>query len=248
MSESIILCEGYDDRAFWAGWLKHSGCTIPKDGDKVVDSSEKIVSNGQFMYRSKSEKFIRLVPCHGKPKIRGSARSQLKQRTIKPFLTHLIINIDPDINAHGTDTATGLRLQNIHDLVHEFDKEATKTDDGDIAMDGGSTIVSLVRWEASDVAGDGIPTKQTLERLVCAAIVAAYPDRGPKVQEWLDSRNGTPKAGPKEFGWSHMAGWYADHGCADFYKNLWRDDRIVAELKPRLVECGAWRIAEMLAE
>ena len=29
MSESVILCEGYYDRAFWAGWLTHLGCTDP---------------------------------------------------------------------------------------------------------------------------------------------------------------------------------------------------------------------------
>jgi len=29
MSESVILCEGYHDRAFWAGWLLHLGCTDP---------------------------------------------------------------------------------------------------------------------------------------------------------------------------------------------------------------------------
>ena len=29
MSESVILCEGFLDRAFWAGWLEHLGCTDP---------------------------------------------------------------------------------------------------------------------------------------------------------------------------------------------------------------------------
>ena len=26
MSESVIFCEGYQDRAFWAGWLESLGC------------------------------------------------------------------------------------------------------------------------------------------------------------------------------------------------------------------------------
>lgn len=26
MSESVILCEGFHDRAFWDGWLTHLGC------------------------------------------------------------------------------------------------------------------------------------------------------------------------------------------------------------------------------
>jgi hypothetical protein len=44
-----------------------------------------------------------------------------------------------------------------------------------------------------------------------------------------------------------MAGWYADHGCDDFYANLWRDVRIAQELQTRLQRSGAWRIAEALA-
>ena len=27
MSESLVLCEGYHDRAFWAGWLGRLGCS-----------------------------------------------------------------------------------------------------------------------------------------------------------------------------------------------------------------------------
>lgn len=29
MSESVIYCEGYHDRAFWMGWLGHLGCVDP---------------------------------------------------------------------------------------------------------------------------------------------------------------------------------------------------------------------------
>ncbi|MDT7815668.1 MAG: hypothetical protein QOJ42_5584 [Acidobacteriaceae bacterium] len=29
MSESVILCEGYHDRAFWDGWLRYLGCSDP---------------------------------------------------------------------------------------------------------------------------------------------------------------------------------------------------------------------------
>ncbi|MHC4178430.1 MAG: hypothetical protein ACYSWU_13035, partial [Planctomycetota bacterium] len=119
---------------------------------------------------------------------------------------------------------------------------------GDIALDSGATLVSLVRWEASDAPVSGVPTQQTLERLVCAALVAAYPDRGPAVKSWLDARPVGPEAGPKEYGWSYMAGWYAQHGCEDFYRNLWRDERVVAELQSRLTESGAWRVAEALAD
>jgi hypothetical protein len=32
MSESAVLCEGYYDRAFWAGLLVHLGCVDPGQG------------------------------------------------------------------------------------------------------------------------------------------------------------------------------------------------------------------------
>jgi len=68
------------------------------------------------------------------------------------------------------------------------------------------------------------------------------------VKRWLDSRPDGPVAGPKEFGWSYMAGWYAEFGCEGFYRNLWLDGRVVTELKSRLAECRAWRVAEALAD
>lgn len=92
------------------------------------------------------------------------------------------------------------------------------------------------------------PVQQTLERLVCAAVTAAHPDRGPAVQAWLDSRPDASEAGPKEFGWSHMAGWYADAACEGFYRILWSDRQVVAELRSRLEHSGGWQIAEVLAE
>jgi hypothetical protein len=109
-----------------------------------------------------------------------------------------------------------------------------------------------VRWEAGDGNCPGLPEQQTLERVVCAALVAAFPDRGLAVQKWLDSRTQGPTAGPKEFAWSHMAGWYAEHGCENFFRYLWTaetgDGHAREELENRLRACGAWRVAETLAE
>lgn len=27
--QSIVLCEGFEDRSFWRGWLLHFGCIDP---------------------------------------------------------------------------------------------------------------------------------------------------------------------------------------------------------------------------
>jgi hypothetical protein len=35
VSENRILCEGYHDRAFWAGWLLRLGCVDPGAGSEA---------------------------------------------------------------------------------------------------------------------------------------------------------------------------------------------------------------------
>ena len=62
-----------------------------------------------------------------------------------------------------------------------------------------------------------------------------------------DARPIPPGADPKEHAWPYMAGWYAEHGCAAFYSNLWKDFRLVAELHKRLQSSSAWQIAATLA-
>ncbi len=249
MSESVILCEGYFDRAFWAGWLKHLGCEDPSTRGPVNDALGRPVSQGQFMYRSKSEKYIRIVPCGGKPQVREQARRQLGQRNMDPRLVRLVITVDPDVNAHTSTEATGLTIQGVGNLAREYDPQAAETADRDIAIDSGERLVSLVRWEAEDPPIAGVPSRQTLERLVCAAIVAAYPDRGPAVDTWLQSRPDPPPVpNPKEPAWSYMAGWYAEAGCEAFYRVIWDDPTIRAQLQARLTKFGAWRVAEVLAE
>ncbi len=251
MSETVILCEGYHDRAFWKGWLEHLDCTDPgiKAGKsprtKVYDPFKDLVAGGQFAYYSRSGHFIRVRPCGGKDFVLRAARLRLRERASKK-LTRLVINVDPDTEQQPGAEATGLRIHNVQTIVQEFDREATLVDD-EIALDGGSTRVSLIRWGAEDNAATaGVPSQQTLERLVCAALVAAFPSRGTNVQAWLNTRDQPPPS-VKEFTWSFMAGWYADHGCEDFFTNLWRDPEIRGALESRLRASRAWQIAEALA-
>lgn len=251
MNESSILCEGYHDRAFWKGWLVHLGCADPglqpgkTTRSPIRDPWKDPVTKGQFAFHSVSGRFLRVAPCHGKDGILREARLRLGQRGSKP-LDRLVINVDPDVQAGGTGAGTtGLRLQDVEAMVRSLDPSATRDADGHIVL--GGTKVALIRWEASDPVADGLPNQQTLERLICAALIAVYPDRGASVQAWLGSRHRPPSMGVKEYAWSYMAGWYAEHGCEDFYTNLWRDQGVVLELETRLRASGAWQIAEALA-
>jgi hypothetical protein len=163
-------------------------------------------------------------------------------------LTRLVINVDPDTSAaSAVPGPSGLRQHDVLQQVHQIDPAALLNADGEIELDGGTTKVTLVRWEVADPPGPGLPDQQTLERLVSAALAMAYPARATSVQAWLDSRPTPPGADPKEHAWSYMAGWYAEHGCEFFYANLWNDSRVVAELETRLQSSGAWQIAGALA-
>ncbi|MGH7340868.1 MAG: hypothetical protein ACREKH_10300 [Candidatus Rokuibacteriota bacterium] len=90
-----------------------------------------------------------------------------------------------------------------------------------------------------------MPAKQTLERLLTAAIGAAYPERGSAVETWLDASPHGLRL-PRSFAFSYYAKWYADHGAADFYESVWRDELVATELTRRLEATGAKEIVESI--
>ena len=191
---------------------------------------------------------MRVFPCGGKGNILREARLRLADRRLKA-LRRLVIGIDSDVTARGTVlTPSGLQRRDVEHLVRtDSDPGAAVNADGEIELDGGNTKISLVRWEVNEPPAPALPDQQTLERLACAAIIAAYPARAAAVQNWLAARPNPPAVDPKEHAWSYMAGWYAEHGCEAFYSNLWNDPQAVAQLETRLRASGAWRIAEMVA-
>jgi len=163
-------------------------------------------------------------------------------------IAHLVLSVDADLPATPDESPkTGLTAEGVLQLVKEAGVEARR-EQRSIILGSGETTVSLVRWEAADKPQQGLPNQQTLERLVCAALLAAYPDRGGPVDAWLSSRPSPSDPGPKEHAWSYMAGWYADRGCQDVYSALWEDGKIAAGLETRLRASGAWQVAEALAE
>ena len=131
LGESVIYCEGYLDRAFWKGWLRHLGCTDlgePEPGRPgkrpVYDPWGDEVKGGQFGFLSGSDHFIRVVPCGGRDKIVGFARRRLRDRQRRP-LANLILNVDSDRNAGLTEVGTcGISSQRFEQLVHEFEPAA----------------------------------------------------------------------------------------------------------------------------
>ncbi len=74
MSESVVLCEGPHDRAFWAGWLTYLGCSDEGFrpgtlGYPRPDPWGDEVRGGEFGYHSRSHSFLRVVFCGGRSKV-----------------------------------------------------------------------------------------------------------------------------------------------------------------------------------
>ena len=238
--ESVILCEGYHDRSFWKGFLKRFDCQDPSGRPPFFDPFNKPIPGGHFVFRSKSDAFIRLQECKGDKNVLQRLEDRLAQRTTNT-LRRLVVNLDTDArDVAGLALRTaGLRAA-VESRVAKADPSWTTNADADFALDGGATLVSTVFWSAADPMSPQLPAKQTLERLVCAALCAAYPGRGATIATWLASRAPIPPESPKEHAWSHMAGWYAKAGCDEFYQAVWRDAPVVAELEARLRANGSW--------
>src|SRR5262245_14149294 len=130
MSESIILCEGFHDRAFWDGWLSLLGCKSDgfrpgTAGFPALDPWNAKVGAGQLAFRSKSGNFIRVSPCKGRSNILREARIRLSQRFTKS-LVRLVVNIDADTDFSGMPSAiTGLRRQDVFHQVQQIDPQST---------------------------------------------------------------------------------------------------------------------------
>src|SRR5258708_5661448 len=215
---------------------------------EILDPGRTAVKGGEYAYHSPTNQFIRIRPCHGRNQILNIVKERLVQRPVKP-LVRLVINVDADSTASGIQTAVGLRAQDVEQFVrNNVDSQATRNVAGDIELDGGQTLISLVRWEVTDPPDAALPDQQTLERLSCAAIAAAYPARKTAVASWLASRPVPPIASPKDHAWSYMAGWYAERACENFYSSLWDDVVIVRELEARLHASGAWQVGMALAQ
>lgn len=235
-----ILCEGYHDRAFWYGLLEYLGCQFRKE--LRLPSHGKAA--GEYVGETPDGGFVSIVPVDGVRNLLPSVETRLLQHEVKP-IQHLIVNRDADTEVGESG---GMQVEQLLQLAQRVGIPAHLNADRDIQLDNDKMKVSLVRWETSDSAPLPIPTQQTLERMVCIAIHRVYPERTEEVNRWLQSRSHPPSYDVKEVAWSYMAGWYADSGCEDFYRSLWRDTEVAAELKQILRHNGSWRVAEALVQ
>jgi len=241
MSDRVVrtvVCEGYYDRSFWGQWLENLGLE-PQTPDNKSQFGRFAVAGGRLAFRTQTDAIVQVLfprDPQGRPGIPGLVADEAKDRR-RDHWEHLVVCEDSD--ATDTNAGSGLTAADVR----------AWTDIPD------ATQVSVVQWRAADAARPGIPAKQTLERLICAAMVAAYPDCGVPVQAWLDSRPDGPSriaehgeaAQTKAFAWSYQAGWFPHRAGDDFFRAVWQDEAIAAQLEKRLAANGAWAIAQALA-
>ncbi len=238
--ECCVFCEGFLDRSFWKGWLLALGCSDPSNNGKnpVYDLSGERVAGGQFAFISANKRFVRVVPVEGASNLKKAVSAKLKDavtRNIASIIWNADVEDGPDQAAvEAVARQAGYPISRRPDNLYE------------VQVDKRALSLGVVTWGCSDQEHRTLPSQQNLERLVCGAINHAYPERGPLVRGWLDSRRIEQEPRPKAFAWSHMAGWYDDRGCDSFHQALWEDELIRSALQDRLVASGAWGTVESL--
>lgn len=238
--QHVILCEGFDDRSFWSGWLQHLKCTDPSDRGKITvkDAWGRQVSGGRYFFSTPSGSGVIVQPFLGRDNASKAAREYLEGQVYRP--DRMILNLDSDATNGGADGARDL----VEGIVRSH---GGKGEDG--VFDVGGIQVFWTIWECDDSDPPGVPRQQTLERLVAASIQAAYPRRGPAVDTWLTAEPRAEVTNHKNYGYSYLAKWYAEHGADDFFRAVWRDEAVASQLRERLEKAGAWRtVADLVAD
>lgn len=255
---SIILCEGYRDRAFWAGWLETNGWedARPEQKKPAKDPYGQTQSgSGKYAYYAKNRSFVVVIPTEGESHMDEFCKSSLDsiegyiRKSDACNLHRIILSVDSDVKSDQPNPT--MNAERVKNLVQKANAKVAKDQsvelsepifrDGHWHLFEGKCVVSVVRWQAESDLAEGIPEKQVLERLVCVAMCEAYPERAKIVENWLEDKK------PKSYAWAYMARFYAEQGCDDFYQLLWRDEKRIAErLKEHLTNSGAWAVFESL--
>jgi hypothetical protein len=243
MNEIVIVCEGYDDRAFWKERLHLWGWTV--DGDDRRTGRRLV--GGVYGF-AKGNRFARVIPSMSDDGALLQTAIAIRERNTAPFGL-LVVNLDED--TIDTATPSTSRIQAISTRVEQEMGRRIEVDPMDGAFhltnDPARDVVVPLFWRCNDEPHAELPPKQTLERLVVASLREVHPERAREVATWLGSRTNPVDEKPhKAMAYSHMAGWYADHGCDDFYRHVWREPPIAAALEARLTQQPAWAVVRRL--
>lgn len=212
-----LIVEGFGDRAFFAALLRRQGWVDAGGPGKPRPRLRgRQVSGGRFLLRHGSAELV-VVPAQGT----GKRMSAVER------------------NLHATDCQPGDRVLRIRDDdTDSADEPGTPTDAPPAASD---LPTEELRLTCPDPSDPRLPEKQTLERLVVAALLAVHGDRVSSVRNWLDQR--PDPAGPdhKASAWTCYAGWLTDHCPGDLFRAVWDEEPVAAALEDRLKQTEVWQ-------
>jgi hypothetical protein len=79
--QHVVLCEGFDDRSFWSGWLLFLGCTDPSDrGKKPVKDARgrPVTGKGRYLFRTPAGSDVVVHPFQGRFNAGGAVAEYLE--------------------------------------------------------------------------------------------------------------------------------------------------------------------------
>lgn len=233
IAETVVLCEGFHDRAFLSGWLKVLGAESLREG-VYEPHGARLRGRGQYGFRL-AERWFRIVPMDGDSAWQAVASAMLGTRTTRA-IERMVVVLDDD--SVGT---TGGRQQSFEHWVSELG--AIRATPHTFRLSGGivETEVALAVWSAQESLRSSLPDQQTLERLVCAALAEVDASRAEHVRAFLAARPSPPSDEKlhKSHAAAHMAGWFSSHGSEDFFRAVWDEPALRRVLERRLAELGA---------
>jgi hypothetical protein len=240
-SVTYVICEGYEDRAFWKGLLLHRRCKDARmNGGLAVDPrDQEPIVGGRHAYVTPTGRWIVVQSAEGRNNVRSAAESHVRRLDVRP-LEQLIINVDSDADAADPENrsvddfldglAASLGFEK-KDLRRRWARKETP-------------MLGIV-WECPGTDQLTVPSKQTLERLVCAAIHRVAPDCTQSVRDWLDALPLTCAGQSsnrlhKRQLWTHYGKWFVDCGPEHLLARVWELPEIRDELASILKETGVW--------
>ncbi|MBL8897401.1 MAG: hypothetical protein JNM84_07225 [Planctomycetes bacterium] len=230
---SVVLCEGYHDRAFWSGWLTARGWESlkPPQGTTILDPLGRPVKAGRFAFRSGGN-FAILEPCGGWARVSQVFSVHLgstKMPEDSGQIDHLIPCFDDDIA--GKDHAASIR--------NRFQEVTYFKPPQDCSWTHAGIRVDILHFRATSTSFG-----PRLDGLVAECYGRAHPDRAQSVEAWISNLPSAPQKTDKQTMWAIMAGWYAAKGCEAFLQeSIWSDEKMRQELERALEELGIAAVA-----
>jgi hypothetical protein len=232
IERAVILVEGYDDRAFWSGFLRQVCQCAP-----VMAPRPSGGAAGVYRYESPSGARVEVIPVQEQrvdaAKLQALLNERLRGRATRPDerLRGVVICQDDD-----QQTAQAPR----HDLRWLEQRVGAAFGPGwtptraqvsppAVWLNDGPVVLA-VDWWLDGAVDPALPAQQTLERVVCAALARTSPAQAESARAWLAARPAPAGAPHKAAAAALWAGWRADDGWARFYEALWEDPAVRAEL------------------